>query len=116
MSEKDTNVKKISIEMSYEEAKSQCLHRKPVRLTELWRENSEENTMMIIDQESAATYKFNISALVIWKVCTGDYTVDEISQHVLESMENIGYETVLQDTLGFIITLEKLGLVGWKNE
>lgn len=116
MSEKDTNVKKISIEMSYEEAKSEYLRRKPIRLTELWRENPEENTMMIIDQESAATYKFNISALVIWKICTGDYTVEHISQHVLESMENVQYETALQDTLGFIMTLEKLGLVGWKNE
>lgn len=107
--------KTVTLELSFEEAKLRYLHKNPIRLTELWREDKKENTMLIIDQESAETYKFNISALEIWKMCTGDHTVESIVQHIYDLMENADYEIVLQDTLGFLMTLEKLDLVGWEH-
>lgn len=108
--------KTVTLEMSFEDAKTKYLHRCPVRLTELWREDREKNTMLIIDQESAETYKFNISALEIWKMCSGANTAEGIAHHIHDTMENAEYETVLQDTLGFLMTLEKLDLLGWEND
>jgi hypothetical protein len=112
---KEKKGKVVTLEMSFEEAKSKYLKKYPVRLTELWRENREENTMLIMDQESAETFKFNISALEMWKMCSGDHTVEDIVQHVCDTMDNAAYEAVLQDTLGFFMTLEKLDLLGWKD-
>ncbi|MBU7045593.1 MAG: PqqD family protein [Theionarchaea archaeon] len=113
---KEKKGKVVTLEMSFEKAKSKYLKKYPLRLTELWRENKEENTMLIMDQESAETFKFNISALEMWKMCNGDHTVEDIVQHTCTTMDNAHYETVLQDTLGFFMTLEKLDLLGWKDD
>ncbi len=114
--EKESKAKTVTLEMSFEDAKAKYFNQSPVRLTELWRENKEEQTMMIMDQESAATYKFNISALEMWKMCSGDHTVEEIVQHICGLMENADPQMVTQDTLGFFLTLHKLGLLGWEND
>ena len=108
--------KVIKLEMPYEEAKSKYLNRNPVRLSELWREDEEKNMMLVIDRESAEVYRFNISAKEIWKMCSGSHSVEAIAQHIYESMENAQYEKVLQDTLRFLMILEKLGLLGWNND
>ena len=113
---KEKKGKVVTLKMSLEEAKSTYLQKYPLRLTELWRENREENSMLIMDQESAETYKFNISALEMWKMCSGDHTVEGIVEHICDTMENAPYDAVLQDTLGFLMTLEKLGLLGWKDD
>lgn len=113
---KESKPKTVTLELSFEEAKKKYLKKHPVRLTELWRENKEEKTMMIMDQESAASFKFNISALEMWKLCSGAYTVEEIVEQVCQMMENADPNVVLQDTLGFFLTLEKLGLLGWEDD
>ena len=114
--EKKSKAKTVTLEMSVEQAKAEYFRKYPVRLTELWRENKEEQTMMIMDQESAATYKFNISALKMWKMCSGDYTVEEIVEHICTTMEKADPQVVTQDILGLFLTLSKLGLLGWKND
>ncbi len=108
--------KTVKLEISYEEARSKYLNKNPIRLTEMWREDKEKNIMLIIDQDSAETYRFNLSALEMWKMCSGSYTVEDIAQHIYEIMDNVEYEKVVHDTLRFLLILEKLGLVGWKND
>lgn len=114
--ETEPKAKTVTLEMSFEEAKAKYFKKNPVRLTELWRENKEEQTMMIMDQESAATYKFNISALEMWKMCSGDHTVEEIVQHICGLMEKADPQVVTQDILGFFLTLQKLGLLEWEHD
>ena len=79
----------------------------------IWREIG--NEIAVIEDDGVSVHMLNKTASQIWKMCNGDYEIDEISASLCEQFD-VSPEEAHTDTLDTIKELARIGLINQSKE
>lgn len=82
----------------------------PKRLSEAWGWSKKEGKGEVIEPFSGNPYWLNPTGFLIWKLCDGKHTVENIIDAV-SSEYDVSRQLAIKDTLGFLLSLQELRLV-----
>jgi hypothetical protein len=70
-----------------------------------------EEELLIYDADGELGASLNHSAKLIWELCTGEYTVVEVSQVLAKSFPEIEPKDIFPDVVATITRLQQIGLL-----